>query len=121
MEALSNGVLEIGTGNWSLDIWRCGIADRVREPKRVTAVQQHGHTRNMQRFGNAMRHRLQQWSGFNNRPDLVRQLGENLLGIVGFAEESPIDPGSQFDGELPNNRNCQYAGGDELDSLGSGQ
>ena len=64
------------------------------------AAEQHGDLRHVERLRDARRHGFEQRLRFDHGANLLAKFGEDLFGVVGFAEETAIEPGAQLVREL---------------------
>src|SRR5580704_13256931 len=71
------------------------IAERVGGFEPACVVGENGDARNVQRFGYALGDAFEQGAGFEDGADFIAEAGKNLVGVVGVAEETLVDPCAQ--------------------------
>ena len=98
------------------DVRRRAITQSIGWAVQTAVAQQDGNPWNVQRLRDAFCNRPDERAHFDHAAHPLAQLAQNLLGIVGFAEESPVDPyaelGAQLadreDGQQPNPNHYQF-------------
>ena len=78
-----------------LDVRLFGVADGVSRLKRVVRLNQHRHAHDVERFGNATGNRFQERPRLDEASHLIREVAQNLIGVVRFAEETAVHPAAK--------------------------